>query len=61
MQAMIDDYLKKHVLVEVIYFFKREKKHFRENLQDFSEKMISSFNHSDLVWNFFKRSNGIKT
>ena len=54
MRAHIDDYLKKHVLVEIIYFFKRGDQHFENNLKDFSNKMISSFRHSDLLWNQFK-------
>ena len=61
MQAMIDDYLKKHVLVELVYFIKRDKKHFQENLQDFSRKMIKSFGHPDLIWNFFNMANEQKT
>jgi hypothetical protein len=53
-RAMIDDYLKKHVLVEIIYFFKRDTIHFEENFKEFSQKMKNSFNHPEVVWNCFK-------
>lgn len=50
---MVDDYLKKHVLVELIYFFKRDNRHFSDNFQEFSAKMRSSFEHPDHIWNSF--------
>jgi len=51
---MIDDYLKKHVLVEILYFFKRDNIHFVENFQEFSSKMKNSLDHPEIVWNCFK-------
>ena len=53
-RAMIDDYLKKHVLVEILYFFKRDNIHFVENFQEFSSKMKNSLDHPEIVWNCFK-------
>ena len=49
----IDIYLRKHVLVEIIYFLKRDKYHFENNIRQLSEKMKKSFNHHELLWNNF--------
>ena len=49
----MDEYLNKQVMMQIIYFFKRDRVHLHKNFYSFAERMHRSFAHEDHLWNKF--------
>ena len=53
MQKSLEDYLNKHVMLQLIYFYRNNDFHLVKNFKEFSQKMKRSFNQKGNIWNIF--------
>lgn len=56
-QKQIQAFLGKHVLFEYVNFHLNTEFYLEQNFAEFTEKMMSSYNKKDIIWNLFKAQN----